>query len=72
MEIHGNVFYMHCSDTETVHHLDLKPVPLLGDFDSDSADEVPTCAKCSKPMRPHIMFFDESYNEHFYRMESLA
>lgn len=28
---------------------------------------MPKCQECGKNMKPHSMFFDESYNEHYYR-----
>jgi hypothetical protein len=38
----------------------------------DHKDHVPKCKECGKDMKPHGMFFDESYNEHYYRSESIA
>lgn len=32
---------------------------------------VPKCEECGAPMKPHVMFFDESYNEHYYRRETI-
>jgi NAD-dependent deacetylase len=29
-----------------------------------------TCPKCESPTRPHVLWFDETYNEPFYRFES--
>ena len=28
---------------------------------------VPKCTTCDAPMKPHCMFFDETYGEHYYR-----
>ena len=32
---------------------------------------VPTCDECGKNMKPHCMFFDEAYSEHYYRQETV-
>ena len=32
---------------------------------------VPKCTQCGQPMKPHCMFFDESYSEHFYRKDTV-
>jgi len=65
-EIHGNSFYMHCSDEEQEHSKKFYPCPKLGSV-VDRTNHVPLCPDCEKPMKPHSMFFDESYSEHYYR-----
>lgn len=32
---------------------------------------VPKCGVCGAAMKPHSMFFDETYNEHFYRRDTV-
>ena len=32
---------------------------------------VPKCSECGANMKPHCMFFDESYTEHYYRYETV-
>jgi len=32
---------------------------------------VPKCEVCSAVMKPHSMFFDESYSEHYYRSDTV-
>jgi len=32
---------------------------------------VPKCAECNEPMKPHCMFFDEAYSEHYYRKDTV-
>ena len=32
---------------------------------------VPKCSECGNLMKPHCMFFDESYSEHYYRLETV-
>lgn len=65
-EIHGNVFYMHCSDEKSDHAQKFVAAPSLSEV-KNKASHVPLCAECSLPMKPHCMFFDESYNEWYYR-----
>ena len=33
----------------------------------DEVEYVPKCHECGGPMKPHIQFFDDFYNEAFYR-----
>ena len=60
-EIHGNVLYMRCGnfsnyECSEAHNFykcpDLKP-----------GFEMPKCKECGAIMKPHCMFFDESYSE---------
>ena len=32
---------------------------------------VPLCTECSSKMRPHVLFFDESYSEELYKIASV-
>ena len=32
---------------------------------------VPRCEVCGAPMKPHSMFFDEIYSEHYYRKDTV-
>lgn len=66
-EIHGNVLYMHCSDEESDHRDIFLPSPTLKEIGENRQNFVPKCKKCDKIMKPHCMFFDESYNDHYYR-----
>jgi len=69
-EIHGNVKYMHCSNEEEECERVFYKAPTL-DQVPDITNHVPKCEKCGSNMKPHCMFFDESYSEHFYRNESV-
>jgi NAD-dependent SIR2 family protein deacetylase len=69
-EVHGNSFYMHCSDEEVEHSKQFYPCPKLIEV-TDRINHVPLCAECSRPMKPHSMFFDEKYSEHYYRKKSV-
>jgi len=33
---------------------------------------VPKCPKCESVMKPHCMFFDESYTEELYRSKTVS
>ena len=44
-EIHGNVFYMHCSDEEQDHSKVFFRCPKLSEV-KDKTNHVPLCAKC--------------------------
>ena len=33
---------------------------------------VPKCVECGAVMKPHCMFFDETYSEHYYRKETVV
>ena len=39
----------------------------------DSQDKilVPKCVECGKNIKPHCMFFDESYSQKYYRMDTV-
>ena len=65
LELHGNVYYMHCSDDDCPASTDFLRSP-------DSVEEeFPTCKRCKSLMKPHCMLFDESYNEKYYRIETI-
>lgn len=65
-EIHGNVFYMHCEKEEEEHSKIFYRCPKLAEV-KDRKNHVPKCSVCNANMKPHSMFFDESYSEHYYR-----
>ncbi|GBC62037.1 iron dicitrate transport regulator FecR [Desulfonema ishimotonii] len=76
-QIHGNVFHMRCCAAD-IRECDetIYPVPeALQGWSEDrelTADDkkLLTCPKCGGPTRPHVLWFDEVYNEPFYRMTS--
>ena len=84
-DIHGNVLYMHCSDEEEEHAEILFEGPSLSAFEefkekvrAEEGEEaaqkrtlVPVCSTCGKDMKPHCMFFDEMYSEHYYRAQTV-
>ncbi len=72
-QIHGNVFTMRCAKECCT---DVYPIP---DTVSEKTKEESLttqekkelrCPHCTGPSRPHILWFDESYNEHHYHFHS--
>lgn len=70
MEMHGNVRYMHCSDEDKDCSLTFYVAPELHEI-HDPKNHVPKCTVCGAPMKPHCMFFDENYSEHYYRDQTM-
>jgi len=63
-ELHGSIHYMRCDNSCTT---DLFPSPKVGCAD----DFVPECPKCKGVARPHTLFFDESYEQEYYRKDTV-
>lgn len=73
-EIHGNLREMRCSAS---CHMDVYPIPeeilLPRDYDDPIPEAVLSeirCPQCGDYMRPHVLWFDESYNEIYFRRDS--
>jgi NAD-dependent deacetylase len=72
-QIHGNINYMRCASECSPR---LYPIPEEIPLDlatKEFSTEIIAylvCPACGKPARPHVLWFDESYNEEFYRFES--
>ena len=62
-QIHGNVDYMRCAEdcSQALEPLPLEAVDTL---------EPPRCSACGEMARPHVLWFDEYYDENLYRFES--
>jgi len=70
--IHGDAAWVRCADECGAGLLDL---PDLGQRAKDDpltiADRQKlTCPRCGSWLRPHVLWFDEYYDEPYYRMES--
>ncbi len=71
--IHGNVYQMRCAESCAK---DLFPLPdVFRGRDpnvplSDGERERLTCPKCGGWTRPHVLWFDEMYDEAYFRFES--
>ncbi len=72
-QIHGNIFFMRC-----VHDCSSKIYPLPKDLTGKEKGEDITeeerqllkCPDCGKNTRPHVLWFDEAYNEKHYHFHS--
>lgn len=72
-QIHGNVSYMRCSD-ECSTNIYLIPAPVSPKAKGEALTETDRrhlqCPECGKRARPHVLWFDEAYNEHHYHFTS--
>jgi NAD-dependent deacetylase len=72
-QIHGNVFYMRCID-ECHKKLYRLPLELLQKEKDETltANDIKllTCPDCGFGTRPHVLWFDECYDEHYFKFES--
>lgn len=72
-QIHGNVFYLRCSENcnSTINPIP-KEIQPKGKDDQITETEwrLLHCPACGSLLRPHVLWFDESYNEHYYRLAS--
>jgi NAD-dependent deacetylase len=72
-EIHGNIFKVRCSSACTPA---LRPLPSAATpkatGETLTVDEVAhlRCPNCGAWLRPHVLWFDECYDEDLYRSES--
>ena len=72
-QIHGNVAYMRCSleCSETVYPIPATVAPKTKEEKLTETDRQHLrCPLCGARSRPHILLFDESYNEHHYHFYS--
>jgi NAD-dependent deacetylase len=72
-QIHGNVNYMRCANDcdERLHPLprDLLPREKHQPLSEPEQSRL-TCANCNGWMRPHVLWFDEFYEERYFRSDS--
>lgn len=72
-QIHGNVFQVRCAAACTDA---LRPLPeaLIGRATTAPLTaverELLTCPNCGDRLRPHVLWFDETYDEHHFRFQS--
>ena len=71
--IHGDMDYVRCSEEcETT----LYPFPnqiankQKGERISESDKEFLQCPNCGEDLRPHVLWFDETYNEAYYKFQT--
>ena len=72
-QIHGNIFFARCS---AECHQAVYPLP-RGVTAKDKSEPLSAverdllqCPRCHQRLRPHVLWFDETYNEHHYHLES--
>ena len=71
-EIHGNIDTMRCTDGCT----SLYPLPYaFDDWEQsrpwdDAAKAAMVCPACGAPARPHVLWFDECYDEEHFKWDS--
>lgn len=72
-QIHGNIFYVRCTAdcgggiSPLPEGLEAKQ---KGEELGDADKALLTCPRCGSLIRPHVLWFDESYNEAYYRFNS--
>lgn len=72
-QIHGNIHFMRCAGAHGDEIVEIPPsVPGLGRDDPlpDQVRGLLRCARCEGWARPHVLWFDEYYDEELYRFES--
>ena len=72
-QIHGNINFMRCSKECS---MDIFSLPreispkAKNDVLTENDRDLLVCPRCASLSRPHVLWFDECYNERFYRFES--
>jgi NAD-dependent deacetylase len=72
-QIHGNVDYMRCAHncTAEIYPLPASIGPKVKDDSLTETERVHlVCPNCGQLARPHVLWFDEYYNEVYFRFES--
>ena len=72
-QVHGNIDYMRCASGCSPAVVPLPPEIEHGRKDGALSDEqyaLLRCPACGGPSRPHILWFDECYDEQVYRADS--
>ena len=72
-QIHGNVFFMRCVNECQQRLIALPQKLFLREKDQSLSVEDKNCLKCPDcgvGTRPHVLWFDESYDEHYFKFES--
>lgn len=73
--IHGDLTFMRCSEecTSNLYYLpaELKKARTKDQPLSDYDKSLLKCPNCGEVTRPHVLWFDEYYNEEFYKYNSV-
>jgi len=72
-QIHGNIFFTRCMG-ECAGRIQSLPEGLhakkKGEVLTEKEKQLLHCPRCGKLLRPHVLWFDETYNEEYYRFHS--
>ncbi len=69
--IHGDAAWVRCDAECGLGTVDLPPIVPRGDGPiTPDERKALTCPRCGGWLRPHVLWFDEYYDEEHYRMES--
>jgi len=69
--IHGDAAWVRCAADCGLARGELPPIIPRGDGPLTAAERVAlTCPRCGGWLRPHVLWFDETYDEENYRMDS--
>jgi NAD-dependent deacetylase len=69
--IHGDAAWVRCAASCGLGRVDLPPIVPRGSSPLTSAERAAlTCPRCRAWLRPHVLWFDEYYDEENYRMDS--
>jgi NAD-dependent deacetylase len=69
--IHGDAAYVRCARDCGLGVVDLPPVAPRGDGPLTPAERAAlTCPRCGGWLRPHVLWFDEYYDEENYRLDT--
>jgi NAD-dependent deacetylase len=71
LAIHGDAAWARCAAECGLGRVDLPPIVPRGNAPiADAEREALTCPRCRAWLRPHVLWFDEYYDEENYRMDS--
>lgn len=72
MQIHGNIYFMRCTRSCTaLSPLPLQILPRTKEQPLSVAEKrLLSCVQCGSAARPHVLWFDESYDEHYFHFDS--
>ncbi len=69
--IHGDAAWVRCAADCGLGRVDLPPIVPRGDAPlTDAERKALTCPRCGGWLRPHVLWFDEYYDEENYSMDS--
>lgn len=64
IEVHGNIFRERCSNYSCT---EFKNPQYSASANYNTIDDIPTCKKCQALIRPHVLWFDEVYDEELFQ-----